>query len=195
MVALELLKINSTKLKITLAPDECARYGIKEAGGDFDTRSVREVVADILDEAGAGGFCKPKEKILVQLYPAKGGGAELFITKLSTLPEREQKAITSSEHLSTYTREMAAFAFESFSDLVRASKLPSLGGKRSDLYLCGEGKFLLLIEEKRLGLMSDCDVLSEFGSRLPQGSAAPLAEWDKLLASGDAIAKLSKLRT
>lgn len=190
---MDLLRINSSKLKITLSAAECERYGIKECGGEFDSRSVREVVADILDEAGAGGFCKPREKLLVQLYPTGAGGAELFITKLSGVGEREQRAIRESENLTTYTKERALFLFESFSDLLSAARLKNLKRKNSDLYLRSDGKYLLVIDEQRGGLLSDCDILSEFATRQPPSSAMPEPEWDRRLAEGNAMELLDKL--
>ena len=190
---MDLLRINSSKLKITLSSEECERYGIRECGGEFDSRSVREVVADILDEAGAGGFCKPREKLLVQLYPAKDGGAELFITKLTVVGEREQRAIRESENLTTYTRERSLFLFDSFGDLLSAARVPALSGKRSDLYLRPDGKYLLVIDERRLGMLSDCDILSEFATRLAPTPGIPQPEWDKQLAADDAMRKLSRL--
>lgn len=188
---MEVLKINLSKLKITLTAEECDRYGIRERGGDFDTRLVRDVVSDILDEAGVGDFCKPKEKLLVQLYPIKGGGAELFITKLSAARERDQKAIQSAENLSTYTRERAVFLFDDFRDLYRVAGIGRLASKRSDLYRRSDGKYLLTLDEERLGAMSDCDVISEFAARLP-ATSAPEEEWDELLIRGDALQRLAE---
>lgn len=190
---MELLRINSSKLKITLTADEREQYGIRESGGDFDTRAVREVVADILLDAGADGFCKPREKLLVQIYPTRSGGAELFITKLSQLGEREQRVIESSESLTTYARDVASFLFDSFADLLAASRLPQLLKKRSDLYLRPDEKYMLVIDEERLGGMSDCDIISEFATRLTAAQGRPQPEWDKLLKEGDAIERLSRL--
>ena len=190
---MELLRINSSKLKITLTADEREQYGIRESGGDFDTRAVREVVADILLDAGADGFCKPREKLLVQIYPTRSGGAELFITKLSQLGDREQRVIESSESLTTYARDVASFLFDSFADLLAASRLPQLLKKRSDLYLRPDEKYMLVIDEERLGGVSDCDIISEFATRLTAAQGRPQPEWDKLLRENDAIERLSRL--
>ena len=187
------MRINSSKLKITLTADEREQYGIRESGGDFDTRAVRDVVADILLDAGAEGFCKPREKLLVQIYPTKSGGAELFITRLSQLGEREQRVIESNESLTTYARDTAAFLFDSFKDLLAVSKLPQLLKKRSDLYLRSDDKYMLVIDEERLGGMSDCDIVSEVATRLTAAQGTPLPEWDKLIRRDDAIERLSRL--
>lgn len=190
---MDYLRINSSKLKITLTSEDCERYGIRETDGEFDSKPVREVIADILEEAGAGSFCKPREKLLVQLYPMRGGGAELFITKLAHVGEREQRAIDSSASLSTYERASAVFLFDKLDDLLRASRLPSLSNKRADLYLRHDGKYLLCATEERMGGLSDLDVLSEFAVRLGSVQSSVRPEWDKQLARGDAIQRLKIL--
>ena len=187
------MRINSSKLKITLTAEELDRYGIQESGGEFDSRSVREVVADILEDAGAGGFCKPGEKLLVQLYPMPKGGAELFITKLSSVGERERRAVEAAGNVNTYEKERSVFVFECLEDLLRAARLPRLSGRRADLYLSAEGKYLLVMEEERLSGISPLDVLLEFSTRRSFKEAAPRPEWDKRLALGNAIELLSAL--
>ena len=189
---MDYLRINSSKLKITLTASECAHYGIRETEGEYDSRLVRSVISEILDEAGAGDFCNRSEKLLVQLYPARGGGAELFITKLSYLGERERRAIGEAVNVNTYEREQAAFSFETLSDLISAAKLPMLKNKSADLYVRDEKRYILVLDEERLGRISDCDILSEFGSRLSP-MAAPRPEWDRLIRAGDAIEQLSML--
>ncbi|MBR7116622.1 MAG: adaptor protein MecA [Clostridia bacterium] len=191
---LEYLKINSSKLKITLTADECDRYGIKERDGEFDSASVREVISDILDEAGVGGsFSRCGEKLLVQLYPLKDGGAELFITRLSGVGEREQKAITKASNINTYSKDVAYFLFDTLDALSNALSLFVKKKKRADVYLAESDKYILSIDEERLGALSDCDIISEFSHRLSP-SEAPRPEYDTLLTKGDAIELFSALK-
>lgn len=190
---MDFLRINSSKLKITLTAEELRHYGIKETGGEFESRLVREVISDILEDAGAGGFCRVGEKLLVQLYPKEGGGAELFITKLRGVGERERRAVETAENVSTYRRESAVFVFDKLDDLLRAVRLPALRGKRADLYLRQDGKYLLQIDEERLAGIASTDVLLEFAARYSRGDVSPSPEWDKPLAMGDAIERLSVL--
>ena len=189
---MEFLRINASKLKVTLTAPECERYGIRERDGEYDSRLVREVISEILDEAGAGDFCRSREKLLVQLYPARGGGAEIFITKLSQLGERERRAIGDAQNISTYERERAFFLFDSIDDLVGAAKILARRKKRADLYLRADKRLVLALEEERLGRLSDCDILTEFAIRLSP-LAEPRPEWDKLIARGDAIERVMRL--
>ena len=130
---MDFLRINSSKIKITMSRADCERYGISESGGDYDSKLVREVISDILEDVGAEGFAKMGEKLLVQLYPTESGGAEIFVTKLSHLGERERRVISRAENLTTYNKERANFLFDTAADLYRAVgvlKKP----KPSDLY-------------------------------------------------------------
>ena len=188
---MEILRINASKLKITLTRAECAAYNIKESGGEFDSSRIRSALGDILEEAGAKDFYVGSEKLLVQLYPAKEGGAELFVTKLAEVGERERRAVARSGNLTTYTKSRAHFAFSELDHARRAAR--ALLGRvgRSDLYSDMNGGYVLSLDENKLAGMSDCDLLCEFGTRMqaPTGRLSP--EWYDLVYEGDAIERLS----
>ncbi len=190
---MDFLRINATKLKITLSRDECIRYDIKETDGDFDTARVREIISDILEEAGqAKDFRLGKEKLLVQLYPTAGGGAELFVTKLSGIGERERRAIHRADNLSTYSRESAFFLFPELESLCRAARAMRTKGKNGEVYKRALGGYILAVDEDKLGGFSDCDILLEFGERTPIQNRTVIAEWDKLIAKGDVFSIFSR---
>lgn len=191
---MEHLRINASKLKISLSAEECKRYGIRETEGEYDPLPVREVISDILKDAGLGGFYKLGEKLLVQLYPNGRGGAELFITKLSSVAERERRALAEAELLDTYSKERVAFVFEDVEALIDLCRILAKRDKRADLYLSHSGKYLLLLEEEHILGISDCDIATEFGERLSSTGYLPSPEWDKLLIKDDAIAKLALMK-
>lgn len=186
---MEYLQINQNKLKITLTKEECERYGIKEEGGDFNSLSVRGALADLLAASGAAPeFRREGEKLLVQFFPCVRGGAELFVTRLSSVGERERRAISSSSNISTYKRSRSLFLFDSIDSLSRAAHA-MMGSPISDLYRTFGGDYLLDVYDERLGELSSCDILLEFSTRLPS-SRAPSSEWDTLLIKDNAIEKL-----
>ena len=186
---MDFLRINSSKIKITMSRLECDRYGISERGGDYDSKLVREALSDILEDAGAEGFAKTGEKLLVQLYPAENGGAEIFVTKINNLGERERRAISRADNLTTYNKERASFVFESPRELYRAASLLKKD-KPSDLYRMCDGRFLLFIEEEHLGGLSDLEILSEFSTRVPVSEYLPSPEWDTLIFKDNAVFRL-----
>ncbi len=190
---MQVLRINSNKLKITLTKDECKRYNIEDNGGEFDTSVVRGAIGAIMSELGDIDFDIEGEKLLVQLYPEKGGGAELFITKLSSVGERERRAISTSENLSTYHKERACFLFERLDDLIRASRVMSGKGLVADVYLSPSGEYVLAVEDGRLDGLSICDIFLEYSTRLSPNSLSEGAEWYRPLRHGDALEVFAKL--
>ena len=191
---MDFLRINSSKIKIIMSRAECERYGISERGGDYDSKLVRDVISDILEDAGAEGFAKIGEKLLVQLYPTSGGGAEIFVTKLTHVGERERRVISRAENLTTYNKERAYFLFDHPNELYRAVRLLKKP-KPSDLYKLYNGKYLLIVDEECSDGLSDVEILAEFATRVSGGECEPSAEWDTLLAKDDAISRLkSKIK-
>lgn len=187
---MDILRINAGKLKITLTRAECEAYNVKENGGDFDSVRVRDALGRILEEAGAADFYSGSEKLLVQLYPRDGGGAELFVTKLSHVGERERRAVTRSGNLSTYSKGRACYSFSNMGDLVRAARAARGKCGSSDLYTDNDGAYILSAEENKLGAMSDCDIFGEFGTRIPTDAKYLSREWYKLIYEGDALERL-----
>lgn len=186
---MEYLQINQNKLKITLTKAECESYGIKEEGGDFNSVSVRDTLREILAIAGAEEeFRREGEKLLVQLFPLSDGGAELFVTRLSSVGERERRAVTSSPNLTTYKASRQKFIFENKENLERAVRALR-GAPNADLYRTYDGDYLLDILDEQLGELSSSDILLEFSTRLPP-NYLPSAEWDTLIYKDSAVQSL-----
>ena len=101
---MEFYVICSTKLKITMTEEETAQYGIKATDGEYEGSSVRTSLGLILARAESeAGFKVGTEQVLIQLYPMREGGCEIFVTKLSTLSGKERKSLVGKDSLSTYS--------------------------------------------------------------------------------------------
>lgn len=186
---MEYLQINQNKLKITLTKSECESYGIKEEGGDFNSVTVRDTLGKVLKAAGAAeDFRREGEKLLVQLFPTGDGGAELFVTRLSSVGERERRAVTASRELTTYKSSRARFIFNTINDLTSAVRALR-GTPSADLYRTYDGDYLLDIKDEWTDGLSSSDILLEFSTRLPS-TFTPSAEWDTLLIKDNAIETL-----
>ncbi len=190
---MEFLKINANKLKITLTCEECEKYDIKENGGEFDTGNIRSAITAILSEIEGVDFKVEGEKLLVQLYPLKGGGAELFVTKLAGVGERERRAVGKSENLNTYESGVAYFSFDDLDTLTRVARIMAGKGTRADVYRSHSGEYILAAKEEKLDGVSDLEVISEFASRLSRSRIPPSPEWNKLICEGNAFEIFSKL--
>ena len=190
---MEIQRINKGKIKITLTRAECLRYNLKEEDGEFDTSAVRDALPNVLSSSGADVDFKPgSEKLLVQLYPMDNGGAELFVTKLGVIGERERRAVEGSDALSTYSRNTAYFYFEDLCDLVLAARAAKGKHKSVEIYLSRHGGYIASMPEERLGALSSCDLFLEFATRLPANFKINL-EWDKKLYEGDVLPAFARL--
>ncbi len=82
---MELIVINEDKLKITMSAHEMHEMGLEE--NEFyttasDSRRILKNILERLNVATGLEHPSPDDKILMQLYPEKEGGCELFITRL-----------------------------------------------------------------------------------------------------------------
>ena len=88
---MELIPINESKLKIMLDESDMKEYNIGDEA-DCANNETRLAIRNILDRARDQiGFNTEGSEIFVQLYTSKRGGCELFVTKSSFSPEREEE--------------------------------------------------------------------------------------------------------
>ncbi len=82
---MELIVIDENKLKIMLTAPDMQHYELRAermSGADAETRrAFRHIFDDAREKIG---FDTEGERLLVQLYTSRGGGCEIFVTKLGT---------------------------------------------------------------------------------------------------------------
>ena len=84
---MELIIINDFKLKVTLTGDELLDFSLDADTLDYSNAETKKMFWDVLARAKHSvGFSTDGHRVLVQLYPSKAGGCEMFITKLGLLP-------------------------------------------------------------------------------------------------------------
>lgn len=188
---MKFLSVGMSKIKVMLSPEECAERGIAPDSAEASDRQVRAALPEMLELAGREcGFSSDNERLLIQLYPS-GGGCELFITKLSAMGERERRAVSQAQELTTYQGRVAFFAFPSASALLAAVR--ALGADiPSSIYRSDDGEYFLSLREQTVDGMSDVDVLSEYGRRVASLPLGLGTEWGSLLAQGDGVARLRR---
>lgn len=85
---MELIVIGENRLKIMLTGEDMARYELSESCTEDTVPPTREVLRHIFADAHAEvGFDTEGGRLLVQLYASKGGGCEIFVTKLGETGE------------------------------------------------------------------------------------------------------------
>ena len=179
---MEFLNIGDTKLKVTLTQSECARYGIDTAKTDFTRAEIKGVMRDIILMAEEKcGFSVVSEKILVQLYPLPSGECEIFVTKLTGLPNKERMALKGADGLSTLESRQGIYRFDSREELIAAARAIAASEAECELYIDEVGQYYISIEEGIVDGISDYEVLVEFGERLKNLPLHVLSEYGKLL--------------
>ncbi|MBQ7387700.1 MAG: adaptor protein MecA [Clostridia bacterium] len=161
---MEFLRIGDAKIKIVLTGSELAGYGIS-ASDDGCSAKNRRAVWEILEEAKREvGFDPEGDKILVQFYPMRDGGCEMFVTKLGILPPSSARFVSRSERVTLISRAQRYFMFPSLFDIARAIRAiySSELEERCATVLSGENTYVLVIDEIGDGGDGELAVLREF---------------------------------
>lgn len=180
---MELILINSSKLKIMLTGDEMKKYDLDTDRIDYDTTATRKAFWSILDDAKSEtGFDAASDKVFIQLYPSKKGGCEMYVTKLgdtSSSPRagkstrgtpREKFQIIPSSHGTGGKARMGAFAFDSLTALLSVCRrLREMNWQgESHAYRDGNGACFLFLSDADRGsytAIDDFSFISEYGTR------------------------------
>ena len=191
---MEFLCVGQTKLKVILSESECESLGVGAVDGAHGGREARAAVRRILELAEEKcGFRVSGERVLVQRYPLVRGGAELFITRLSSVSERERKAIIESPELLTFGKQHTFYRFSCFDELVRAARAVSGADCRCNVYCSDTGEYYISVRESSVGGISECEVLSEFGTRIHALPTGLSGERGRLLIKDKGIEILSRI--
>ena len=101
------------------------------------------------------GFDPGGEKILIQFYPVRLGGCEVFVTKLGVLSKESARVVSCSERVTMLSKTKNCYAFDTPEDLmgflsaiesVKSSVCPNV-----DLYRSPSSRQYLIIEEYTKG--------------------------------------------
>ncbi len=80
---MELIQISENKLKIMLSETDMIKYALDGESADYSKDETRRAFRHMLSRVRQmSGFDTRGERIFVQMYPSKGGGCEVFVTKL-----------------------------------------------------------------------------------------------------------------
>ena len=77
---MELIVISESKIKLMLTGDDMAMY----SGSTKDI--LNGIMRDVRNKCGCRGM---NGRIFIQMYPSRGGGCEMFVTKLAEHGEKE----------------------------------------------------------------------------------------------------------
>lgn len=196
---MDVLKISGTKLKIMLSADDMKKYSLDVDDVDYNDTKTRSKVWKILDYVKKNyDFTPDGEKLLIQFYPSKDGGAELFVTKLTGLSRGNERSMSKSGNVTMLDSKRTMYNFPNFEELIQASKI--INGaksiKESELFYSESDGYYLEITERgatRLGQICEFAILLEFASKAPDEKIPYITEHCKKLTDGSAVEQLSRL--
>lgn len=138
---MDLILINSTKLKIMLSPSDMTAYSLTCDNIEYDNTESRRAFWDILSVAKRKtGFDAANNRVFIQVYPSKDGGCEMYVTKIT----EEDDAVYCEENKSSIDESIEAFkrrtpehsdydvySFDIFNHLINACHQLKLNGYSS----------------------------------------------------------------
>lgn len=215
---MDLIKISDNKLKIMLSATDMHSFALDADKMDYTNSKTREAFRHILEEArDRTGFDAKGNQIYVQLYPSRGGGCEMFVTKLGVVCALEEHS--PSQDGSTAPKATAAlprpkpgaqgdrnhtvaFVFDAMEHLLcvcRRLRGRAFGGS-SEAWHGEEGKYYLLLSEQggtRRSMLFDRTLLSLLGEYGLQQNADTIRlyirEHARPICEEDAIGRLAAL--
>ncbi len=196
---MEFLLIGQSKIKIVLSESELKKYKLDKECGDLESPATRRAFWRVLEAAREEvGFDPAGDKVLIQFYPTKSGGSEIFITKLGLLKEGSAELVSRSDRVSMLSKRESVYVFEGIEELTSAARaIKQKSGDCSpvsDVYLAPSGRYFLTIEEYgKGGERVEFPCLSEFGSLVSGDFHAYLAEHCIPLSRGDGIDAFSSI--
>ena len=205
--------ISDCKLKVMLGEEDLKQFEIKAEQLDYSNTETKRMFWDILNRAKhQTGFDTDGQRVLVQLYPSKQGGCEMFVTKIGLLYSENEDEISRYNCEGKYnqknlrikkekkqTNVYSAFGFDTIKSMIEVCKrLCEIGyiGESSS-YICDNGKKYLLLSDI---YGDEYSPINEFSFILEYASAEDpkklgyfISEHGKLILENDAVTKLGKL--
>jgi negative regulator of genetic competence, sporulation and motility len=196
--SLDFLLIGESKIKIILTEEETEIYKLDTTSSDIGGSGARRSFWQILDRArGEVGFDPAGDKVLIQMYPIKSGGCEIFVTKLGILPDSSARLVSKSNRIAMLSKKKSLYAFESLEDVISAAiavRAVSDGAfPVSDIYESNDKYYLLIEEYGKGGEPMEFPCILEFGSGLAADIGSYITEHAVKLTEGNGIEIFSKL--
>ena len=213
---MEFILINENKIKVMLSASDLEDFEIEAKDLDYANTDTKRLFWDVLSRAKhSTGFDTDGQRVLVQLYPSRHGGCEMFVTKIGLLGttnsctenEGTKEPIISEkitvkakgEKNKLTKKALLAYGFEKLELLISVCRnLCELGyNGESSAYLGENEKFYLFITEPDqkgyLGL-DKYSFINEFGTfENRDATKLYLSEHGRAICKRDAVSRLSKL--
>ncbi|MBQ8907977.1 MAG: adaptor protein MecA [Clostridia bacterium] len=194
---MDLIRISDDKLKVILDKRDMQEYALSNENLDYDNEDTRRALWEILDEAKRRlGFNAAENRILVQAYPDKKGGCEIYVTKME-----EMDAAEGRERRRSIRGRLSVFSFGDFDTLCAVCKRLSTSPHQYESALYYHRIFYYLFIKERLtdsilppSRLSPLSFVEEYAKRAKGPlEAAYIKEHGESLLESHAIEKLAPL--
>ena len=159
---MEFIRIGEHKIKLILTDEDLKKHKLTLESLDYGNTETRRILWQILDEAKQKtGFDAAKDKTLVQAYPGRKSGCEIYVTRLNP---------SNSSPRGRYS----VFYFRDACDLFTVAKELSHAEHKYEsalykdemdrLYLCLKEPLVQSIQKEEL--LTPLSFIEEFGKRI-----------------------------
>jgi negative regulator of genetic competence, sporulation and motility len=209
---MEYILINESKLKITLGGEELEARALESEKLDYADPDAKQLFCDILEQARQRlGFDTTGYRVLLQLYPIRDGGCELYVTRLSKLDELDGGEDARAEQVRHQKRDAQrkpkkqkhkrAYRFETLEDLCRVCQrlIECRILFESSAYRTDDGWYLTLSYEDDEQLtellpISELSFISEYGyAEDARATSLYLGEYAKEICKENAVETLGRI--
>ena len=209
---MEFILISEDKIKVTLSEADLEEFDLVADELDYANTETKRMFWDVLSRAKARtGFDTDGQKVLVQLYPSKDGGCEIFVTKIGSIykelceePIEEcSRPITSESSAIKRKRKSTAaerrhstvYSFSSLGDMIRVCReLARRGYSEESLAYISDTEifYLVLRASESTDIRERYPFITEFGDEEHSRAAHRiLSEHADVITRQDAVATLS----
>ena len=201
---MELILISDTKLKVMLSAVDMQKYELDNNTIDYDNTETRRAFWQILDEAKhKTGFDAASDKVFIQVYPSRGGGCEMYVTKLTAQKNVDTDQGVQKKNTYSLTRgKTSIYRFDEIGHVIAVCKRLSDFGYsfESGLYFSEDGKYDLVLYEKLINgalpgnTITEFSFIDEFATRR-QGmmELAYIKEHSECIEEAFAVEKMSAI--
>ncbi|MBR2292851.1 MAG: adaptor protein MecA [Clostridia bacterium] len=148
---MELLMINESKLKIMMTKEDLGEFDLCADELDYCNTETKRMLWDLLNRAKhTVGFDTDGYRVLVQLYPSRTGGCELFVTKVTSIfgDGEDEDFFDEESPVEDEATKLCAFGFETLDGMLAVCRrLMTVGyGKASQAYIGDTRRYYLFLE-------------------------------------------------
>lgn len=197
---MEYIIISDTKIKIMLTQKELDKYKIDSESFSIGNEEQRLAFRKILNDACTqSGFDGSASRLMVQMYPAKRGGCEIFVTRLDSAASTTNNCIFGGiyKKCEKAKEKSMCFLFRSFTGLNAVCRhLHNVGySGDSDIYVSDNGVYYLILDTSPASdnKYSQLSFINEFAKGSMDEIPAYIYEHGRLVCEKNAVELIGRL--